>query len=99
MPTYHYQCDTCSHEFDRFQSITASSKSECPECKGESRRLISGGSGVIYKGSGFYVNDYKSSSAKKSSTKESAETKPAPACGAADGGCAAAGCPAAAPAT
>ncbi|MBN8217953.1 MAG: FmdB family transcriptional regulator [Spirochaetes bacterium] len=95
MPTYHYRCNTCEHEFDRFQSITSPAVSECPECKAESRRLISGGSGVIYKGSGFYVNDYKGSNSSSNKT----ETKAAPACGAADGGCASAGCPAAAPAT
>ena len=97
MPTYHYRCNTCEHEFDRFQSITSSAISECPECKAESRRLISGGSGVIYKGAGFYVNDYKASGTKK--TKENTESKPVPACGAADGGCASAGCPAATAAT
>lgn len=62
MPTYDYQCDACQHAFEAFQSITASPLTECPECKKPAlRRLIGAGAGPIFKGSGFYCTDYKSS--------------------------------------
>jgi len=65
MPTYDYECRTCGHSFETFQSMSDDSLTICPECgKPQLRRLISGGTGVIFKGSGFYVND----SRKKSST-------------------------------
>ena len=59
MPTYRYKCDKCGHEFEKFQSMKDKPLSECPECGGAVRRLISGGSGVIFKGSGFYETDYR----------------------------------------
>ncbi|MFO8043794.1 MAG: zinc ribbon domain-containing protein [Alkalispirochaeta sp.] len=70
MPTYDYQCDSCGHTFETMQSMKDAPLSVCPECENASlRRLISGGTGVIFKGSGFYVNDSrKSSSAGSSST-------------------------------
>jgi putative FmdB family regulatory protein len=65
MPTYEYKCDSCEHKFEAFQSIKADPIKVCPECnKEEVTKLISGGMGVIYKGSGFYTTDYKN--AKKS---------------------------------
>jgi len=58
MPTYEYQCDACGHEFEAFQSMKDDALTVCPECQKKSlRRLISGGVGIIFKGSGFYVND------------------------------------------
>jgi putative FmdB family regulatory protein len=63
MPTYEYACDGCGHEFEKFQSITASTLRKCPECgKLKLRRLIGTGAGVIFKGSGFYQTDYRSDS-------------------------------------
>lgn len=62
MPTYEYECTKCGHTFDAFQSITEAPLSSCPECRGKVRRLIGGGMGVIFKGSGFYTTDYKKSS-------------------------------------
>jgi putative FmdB family regulatory protein len=59
MPTYEYECDACGHIFEKFQSITAKPVRKCPECNGHVRRLIGAGSGVIFKGSGFYETDYK----------------------------------------
>jgi putative FmdB family regulatory protein len=65
MPTYEYECTACGHEFERFESITAEPSRNCPKCrKGKARRRISGGGGLIFKGSGFYCTDYKRSSAK-----------------------------------
>ena len=82
MPTYEYICNACGHEFERFQPITASSLKECPECKKRSlRRVITGGSGVLFKGSGFYQTDYRSKSyqeAVKKETPEKKETPPVP---------------------
>ena len=66
MPTYEYVCDACDHEFELFQSMSASVKRKCPECgKLKLKRLIGIGSGVIFKGSGFYQTDYRSESYKK----------------------------------
>jgi len=59
MPTYEYECQDCSHTFERFQSITAKPLRRCPVCGGRLRRLIGAGAGVIFKGSGFYETDYK----------------------------------------
>lgn len=63
MPTYEYECTKCGHTFEAFQSIKDAPLSSCPECTGKVRRLIGGGMGVIFKGSGFYTTDYKRSSA------------------------------------
>jgi putative FmdB family regulatory protein len=80
MPTYDYKCDKCEHEFEAFQSITDEALSQCPECGAHSlRRLIGAGAGLIFKGSGFYITDYKggrSGSSSNSST-ESASTSTA----------------------
>lgn len=59
MPTYDYRCDDCSYEFEEFQSIMADPLETCPKCTGHVRRLISPGNGLIFKGSGFYITDYK----------------------------------------
>jgi putative FmdB family regulatory protein len=63
MPTYEYKCTSCGHTFEAFQSITDKPLSRCPKCKSAVRRVINGGMGVIFKGSGFYTTDYKKSSA------------------------------------
>jgi putative FmdB family regulatory protein len=57
MPTYEYECKDCGHTFEAFQSMKDEPIKVCPECGREVRRLINGGSGVIFKGSGFYVTD------------------------------------------
>ncbi|MCL2196579.1 MAG: zinc ribbon domain-containing protein [Treponema sp.] len=57
MPTYEYECKSCAHNFEVFQSMSDEPLKKCPECGSEVRRLILGGSGVIFKGSGFYVTD------------------------------------------
>ncbi|HUX40304.1 MAG TPA: FmdB family zinc ribbon protein [Rectinemataceae bacterium] len=62
MPTYEYECRSCSHSFEAFQSMAEDPLSSCPECGGPVRRLIGGGTGIIFKGSGFYVNDSRKSS-------------------------------------
>ena len=71
MPTYDYECDACGHEFELFQSITASVKRKCPECsKLKLRRLFGTGAAIVFKGSGFYETDYRSESYKKGAAKE-----------------------------
>ena len=71
MPTYDYECDACGHEFELFQSITASVKRKCPECgKMKLRRLFGTGAAVVFKGSGFYQTDYRSDSYKKGAEAE-----------------------------
>jgi putative FmdB family regulatory protein len=64
MPTYEYECAACGHTLEAFQSMSEAPLSVCPACGKELRRLITGGSGVIFKGSGFYVTDKKGSPAK-----------------------------------
>ncbi len=63
MPTYDYECRYCSYKFEAFQHITDEALNNCPECGKSVRRLIGGGLGIIFKGSGFYTTDNKSSSA------------------------------------
>jgi putative FmdB family regulatory protein len=63
MPTYDYECRKCGHTFEAFQGINDKPLSKCPKCQGALKRLIGGGLGVIFKGSGFYTTDYKKSSA------------------------------------
>ena len=71
MPTYEYACTACSHEFEAFQPITADPIRVCPECDEEKvERLISGGAGLIFKGSGFYITDYRSDGYKEAAKKD-----------------------------
>ncbi len=63
MPTYEYICDACHEAFEKFQPMTAKPIKICPACgKKKVRRLISAGAGLIFKGSGFYITDYRSKS-------------------------------------
>ena len=62
MPTYEYLCDECSHRFEQFQNMSDAPVKSCPQCGGKVRRLIGTGAAVIFKGSGFYATDYRSSS-------------------------------------
>ena len=62
MPTYQYKCSDCGNEFELFQYITDKPVSKCTKCGGKVERLISGGSGLLFKGSGFYITDYRSES-------------------------------------
>jgi putative FmdB family regulatory protein len=76
MPTYEYLCKNCEHEFEEFQSITAKPLKKCPKCKKMSlKRLIGKGTGVIFKGNGFYETDYRSDSYKKGRESEKSSAK------------------------
>jgi putative FmdB family regulatory protein len=59
MPTYAYRCPECGHAYDAFQKMSAKSRAKCPECGARGERQISGGAGLVFKGSGFYITDYK----------------------------------------
>jgi putative FmdB family regulatory protein len=80
MPTYEYRCAACAHTFEEFQSMTAEPFEICPHCgKPTLKRVIGGGAGMIFKGSGFYLTDYKkgpSEASTKSSSKGSKGDKP-----------------------
>ena len=85
MPTYEYVCEKCGHEFEAFQSISAAPLKHCPEesCarkkwgRGRVKKRISGGAGLLFKGSGFYITDYRSESYKQAAKTAAGETKPA----------------------
>lgn len=75
MPTYDYECQNCGHVFEHFQSIKSEHLKKCPKCsKNKVKRLLGAGSGILFKGSGFYQTDYRSSSY----TKGVGADKPAP---------------------
>jgi len=77
MPTYEYKCENCGFVFEEFQSMNDVPINKCPKCKGKVRRLIGAGAGMIFKGSGFYLTDYKKSNASSSKpTSEAKATKP-----------------------
>ncbi len=69
MPTYEYRCDQCGFEFEEFQSMKDEPIEKCPKCGGKVQRLIGAGSGMIFKGSGFYLTDYKKSNSSPSEVK------------------------------
>ncbi len=75
MPTYEYECNKCGHRFEAFQSISEKHLKHCPECNGPVRRLISAGAGLIFKGSGFYITDYKNKPAKSEAGSRSVPPK------------------------
>jgi putative FmdB family regulatory protein len=78
MPTYEYSCEKCGHQFDAVQSIKDKPLAVCPEdkCKlkkwgkGKVKKMIGSGAGLIFKGSGFYITDYRSESYKEAAKKD-----------------------------
>lgn len=87
MPTYEYVCPKCGHAFEQFQSMKDAPLTKCPKCKKSGvKRLIGGGAGLIFKGTGFYITDYKKKSGggekaapakTETKTESKPETKPA----------------------
>ena len=81
MPNYDYRCEECGHTFEIFQKMSDPKLEDCPQenCQGKVKRLLGAGSGVIFKGSGFYQTDYRSDSYKKGASKEAkSDSKPSP---------------------
>jgi putative FmdB family regulatory protein len=82
MPTYQYHCTKCGHEFDKFQAMSDKPLATCPKelCgqkrwgKGKVKKLISAGAGLIFKGSGFYITDYRSEKYKEAAKKDAPAT-------------------------
>lgn len=81
MPTYEYECTRCGIVIEEFKPMSAPRRQRCPQCRGKVERLISGGTGIHFKGSGFYINDSRGknngSKAGIASGSASAEAKPA----------------------
>jgi putative FmdB family regulatory protein len=77
MPTYDYKCGACGHLFEHFQSISDARLKKCPKCgKPKLERLIGAGGGLLFKGSGFYITDYRNSAYRDAAKNDAA--KPAP---------------------
>lgn len=76
MPTYEYECRKCHHRFEVVQSILEKAIQTCPKCKDKVERLISGGTGFLFKGSGFYITDHRSKDYKAKAKAEKPEVKP-----------------------
>jgi putative FmdB family regulatory protein len=70
MPTYEYQCQKCQRKHEIFQSITAKPVKKCPRCGGRLKRLLGSGSGFLFRGSGFYITDYRSKGYKEAKKRE-----------------------------
>ncbi len=68
MPTYTYKCKECGHQFDARQKFSDDALTDCPVCEGRLRRLVNNSGGIVFKGSGFYINDSKSGGKSKSSS-------------------------------
>jgi len=63
MPTFDYKCNNCDHIFEKFKRLSEDLDLEkCPKCKSETKRMVSCGTGIIFKGTGFYATDYKKKS-------------------------------------
>ena len=95
MPTYEYSCQKCNHAFECVQSMTVPAHTVCPKelCpekkwgKGKVKRGVGGGTGLIFKGSGFYITDYRSEGYKSAAKQDSGSgSTPAPAPAPAAGG-------------
>ena len=75
MPTYDYVCDACDHKFEHFQGINDPVLKKCPECKKQKlRRLFGTGGAIMFKGSGFYITDYRSDSYKQGAAADKKST-------------------------
>src|SRR5262245_42780781 len=82
MPTYEYVCEKCGHQFEKFQSMAAEPLTTCPKelCaqkkwgRGQVKKMISSGAGLIFKGSGFYITDYRSDKYKEAAKKDAPTT-------------------------
>mgnify|MGYP001192038431 CR=1 FL=1 len=77
MPTYEYKCQECGEAFEFLQSFSDSPKRKCPACgRHRLKKLISGGAGLIFKGSGFYITDYRKPDYEKAAKADKESSKP-----------------------
>jgi len=74
MPTYEYECQKCQHRFELFQSIKDEPRKTCPKCRGRVKRVLGTGGAIIFKGSGFYVTDYRKPGYTEAAKKDSGAT-------------------------
>jgi len=78
MPTYDYRCKACGHTFELYQTMSEGEKRKCPQCaKNSLERLIGAGAALIFKGSGYYLTDYRSKSYEEGAKAERDAAKPA----------------------
>jgi putative FmdB family regulatory protein len=70
MPTYEYRCRKCGHQFEVFHGMRDDAPRRCPKCRGRAQRVPTGGAGLLFKGSGFYVTDYRSRTYKEKARQE-----------------------------
>jgi putative FmdB family regulatory protein len=70
MPTYDYRCTKCKHRFELFHAITDDKPKRCPRCRGRAVRVPSAGAGLLFKGSGFYITDYRSKAYREKAKQE-----------------------------
>ncbi len=76
MPYYDYKCKNCSYEFEELQKISSTALVTCPKCNTDSLiRIINGGAGLVFKGSGFYLTDYKKANSSPTSSSSESGTK------------------------
>lgn len=75
MPTYEYVCVKCDHQFEKLQSMRDNPVKRCPRCRGKVRRIISGGAGLVFRGSGFYATDNRRGGNVGTKTETATETK------------------------
>ena len=76
MPTYDYRCSECGHVFEELQSMKDQPLKDCPQChKPSLQRLMAGGAGMIFKGTGFYLTDYAKSNASKATSPSAPTSK------------------------
>lgn len=73
MPTYEYRCRKCKHQFELFHSIKDDKPKRCPKCRSRADRVPAGGAGLLFKGSGFYITDYRSQSYRDKAKQEKSD--------------------------
>ena len=78
MPTYGYKCKACEHTFEVVQKMTDDPVKECPECKGKVKRMLYP-VGIVFKGSGFHINDYRKPQKQDGNGHKDEKPKPEPA--------------------
>jgi putative FmdB family regulatory protein len=76
MPTYEYRCPQCGTDFEKFQKMSDPPVAPCPSCGTEAARRMSAGAGLVFKGSGFYITDYRGDSYKKAAQAEGGGSPP-----------------------